>query len=340
MSLMPSIQALYTRQRIEHILKTETPLESTVLDDLFPRAQRKQWNSPLVPLSHLHRTIKCVPVISRNGMPIPISGKDLSNVWIEPMPVSVSDDVDGVTINNLKLMDMGSREQWVNESIQAGRLTVSATNEALASQAAFNGKITWPKKLDTGEMITYEVSYGDTIQEYAPEVAWNHADATLTHIYMDLKAMATKLDRAGFGGQKVVYLGEKVFILILKLMQSTTKDSQVVFKLADDGTIKVPSFVIKEMSEVYTHPQTGATVSKLPADEIRVISKGYTTMNYTALDDMRSNLQPLPLFVCLNNKDRRKWELLSESKPLPGIAPKSVCKAKVLTEQPAEQPGE
>lgn len=323
----------FTFAKIARVLEAATPIQTTVMDELFPELIREQLDSPLVPVSLLKETIGVAPVVTRGGDAYPVSGDELTIDYMQPLPIRLVNKVDAQEFNNLKLLDMAKLEGWAQRKILQLRKTTRLTLEALAAQAAFNAEIDFPL-LNNGAYVSYKVSFGGEMAEQAvaAEKKWDHADATMRLVYLLLEDMAAALDDAGYGGDKVTYVGRDAWAELLGLLDAAdTKKSKITAKFADDGSINLRGHVLKKMGETWKNPKDGATVHKLPPKEIRMISKGHTCLFYTAVDDLDANLAPLPLFVKPHQvRTPSRLEIHSESKPLPGIAPGAVIKAAVL----------
>ena len=332
MSLFTELKELFTMAKVAKTLETGPPIESTVLDDLYPESARTPYDSPVIPLSEITSTVKVVPVVSRQGEPVPITADTLAINYIEPLPVYVESGISPVDINNLKLMGRGQKESWSQRKTLQARQTVKVTLEALASQAVFNGKIAHPLLQQGGTYATYNVGFGADILSTAVAAAdkWDHAEATLLKVFQQLEAFCTTLNRAGFPGKKKHYAGVTAFAQLMALADA--KDKPKVPVTITAGEISVGGHVIKKMDEVYTNPATGAEVEKVPAKELRTVSQGYTSFYYAALDSFKAGLKAMPLFMDVVEVSRpERLVITGQSKPLPVSAPKSVHKAIVIT---------
>lgn len=331
-----NLSQFFTFMAISKVLEAAAVIKSTIMDDLFPETVRDQLDSPLVPLSELRETINCAPVVTRGGDAYPIAGDELTNHYIEPLPVRLLSVIGAQDFNNLKIMDMGARERWAQRKILQARKTTRLTIEALCAQAVFDGEISYPLLQNNGAFAKYNVSFGGAVNVHAvpAEEKWNHANATLKVVLLMLNAMSTKLDQDGYGGEKITYVGGSAWATLLGLIDNIDpKKSRIPARINDDGTVLVGSHRMKEMSEVWKNPETGASVTKVPTGEIRMVSKGHTRLVYAALDDLDANLKPLPLFVKpIQKQAPSQLQIWSESKPLPASQPGAVIKAAVLAE--------
>jgi hypothetical protein len=333
MSLILSLKQHFTAAKIAKVIETSTPTPSTVLDRLFPESVRQQLDSPVIPVEELLQNIGVMPVVSRGGQPAMLNDTSSVGTYVEPLPLKIASKVDAVSLNNLKLGNPQTRAQWARRKIEALRKSVKLSTEAMAAQCAFDGRILFPMLLDSGTYQEYSVAYGgESIQtkNVTVDAKWDHAEITRAKVYNLLRAMATDLDRSGYGGDKLVHAGALAYGTLLNLLESE-KESKFPARLADDGAIILGKFKIYEMSEAWKNPKDGSTVQKLADKEIRMNTVGATALYYGALDDLDANLQPLPLFVKpIEEKRGGNLELIAHSKPLPAVAPKSVMKAVVL----------
>jgi hypothetical protein len=333
MSLIADLKALFVAAKVAKTIEAAPPLESSVLDAHFPESVRTPFDSPIIPVSEIASTIKVVPVVSRGGEPVPISGSTLDRTYIEPLPIYVEDQLGAVEVNNLKLMGMGQKEAWAQRKTLRVRQTIKKTLEALSAQARYNGKIEFPLLLSGGNYATYTVTFLDDITtvNVAATSKWNHTDASLVKVYELLEQMSTTLNKAGFPGQKTHEAGSTAFATLLMLCDATDKP-KIPIRIGA-GEIEVGGHVVKKQDEVYVNPETGAEVSKIPAGEIRTISAGYTQLFYASLDDLKANNQALPLFMDVVEESRpSRLVITGQSKPLPVVAPKSCARAIVIAE--------
>jgi hypothetical protein len=333
MSLILSLKQYFTAAKIAKVIETAPPTPSTVLDRLFPEAVRQQLDSPVIPVEELIQTVGVVPVTSRGGQPVMINTEATVGTYVEPLPLKIATKVDAVSLNNLKLGTPQTLQQWSQRKTEALRRSVKVSTEAMAAQCAFDGKISYPMLMNSGTYEVYSVTYGgQSIQTktVGTDEAWNHEEISRTKVYNFLNDMSTALDRAGYGGDKIVHAGALAYAAMLNLLESD-KESKIPARMGEDGVIILGKFKIYEMSETWKHPKTGATVPKLADGEIRMNVTGMTALYYGALDDLDANLQPMPLYI-KPVKDTRSGnlELIAHSKPLPAIAPRSVMKAIVL----------
>ena len=330
MSLIADLKALFAAAKVAKIIEKAPPIESTALDTFYPASVRTPYDSPIIPVSEIASTIKVVPVVSRGGEPIPVYGSTEDRTYIQPLPIYIEDQLDSVVLNDLKLMGMGGKEAWAKRKTLRLRQTIKKTLEAIAAQAAYNGKIEFPLRM-AGGFATYTVTFLDDITtvSVAATSKWNHTDATLVKVYELLEEMCTTLNKAGFPGKKIHHAGKTAFANLLLLCDETEKPKIPISIGA--GEITVGGHVVKKQDEVYTNPETGAEVAKIPDGEIRTVSAGYTQLFYAALDDLRAGNRALPMFMDAVEETRpSRLIITAHSKPLPVVAPKSIARAIVI----------
>lgn len=332
MSLELRLRKFYTAAAIRHILNTVTAQPQTIKDTVF--TNRDTVQSPVIPLAELKTVIKNMPVVARNGQPINVASDNLEAVYVEPLPVKLFADIDPVMLNNLRMLTDESLRNYANRQIANLRESTNLTTEALCSQALFEGRISYQLQVDSAKSKLYTVSYGSsTIQEVdvAAQALWNADGVSRTVVLSLLRSMDTKLTRAGYPSKRKVYAGVNAFGYLIDLVDQN-KDSRTPMRIKEDGSVRIGKFTVIEMSEVYDD-KDGNSVPKVPDNEIRMVTPQYTTLKYAAIDDLDAKLQALPLFVKAV-KDEKAGSLMniSNSKPLPGVAPGSTCKAVVVVE--------
>jgi hypothetical protein len=330
--LIAELKSLFAAAKVNKTIETAPPLEMAVLDTFYPESERIPVDSPVISVAEIMSVTRVVPVVARGADPVPVIADTLTAQYIEPLPVYVEDRLNPVDLNNLKLMDWGQKEAWSQRKVLQLRKTVKATMEALAAQAALNGKITHPLLKASGAYDSYTVSYGGEIHTVTVAAAdkWDHADAGLMKVYQLLESIHSTLNRAGYPGKKINWAGKSAYATLLSLVDATDKPKVPVQVGA--GEISLGGHVVKRMDEVYTDPQSGAEVAKVPDKELRVVSQGYNSLFFGALDDFKAGLKALPMFVNVIEEDKPSGiTLTAMSKPLPVAAPKAVAKAVVLS---------
>ena len=331
MSLIVDLKNLFTAAKTAKIFEKAPPIESTALDRHFPESVRSTYDSPIIPVAEINTTIGVVPVVARGSEPVPVSGMTHETTYIEPLPIYIEDELNAVELNNLKLMGMGQKEAWATRKTLRLRQTIKKTLEALAAQARYTGKITFPLLLRGGNFATYTVTYMNNILSVAVAAAdkWNHDDASLVKVYSLLEEMGTAINKKGFPGSKIFEAGKTAFANLLLLCDETEKP-KIPIRIGA-GEIVVGGHTIKKMDEVYVNPETGTEVAKIPDGEIRCTSSGYSQLFYAAIDDLAAGNRALPMFVdAVEEKRPSRLVITAHSKPLPVVAPEATAKAIVI----------
>lgn len=331
MSLIADLKSLFAAAKVAKTIELAPPLETTVLDDLYPQAVRQTVDSPVIPLREIASAIKVLPLVRRGGPPINVTADEINTIYIEPAPIYMEMTVDGVELNNLKLMGMGQKENWARRKTLQARAFIKATLEAMAAQAAFNGQISHPMQMAGGGYVNWTATLQGAISTVAVAAAdkWDHADAALTKVYALLENMSSTINKAGCPGTKTHYAGKTAFASLLALIEATDKP-KIPVKI-EAGKVIVGGHSVKKMDEVWTNPETGASVPKVPDKEVRTVASGYSSLFYAALDDLRANLRALPIFLDPIEEQRpSRLIVTAQSKPLPTVAPKAVAKATVV----------
>lgn len=328
---MFDLKPYFTAARIAKRFQNAPVIQDVLMDTLFPPSVRQTVESPVIPVSDIKQVVGAVPVVHRGAPSISLRPDNTTNTYVEPLPVRIHDDIDAVTLNNLKLASSITLEQWANRKQMALRRTARKTAGVLCAQAVLDGKISYPLLESNGSYATYTVTYGDVLEHSVPTASlWDDGSASLMSVYKTLEEMSSKLDDAGHGGEKVTFAGKLAFGAVLSLVEATDKP-KVPVRIESDGTINIGGHVIKKMAETYPDPANKTVKPKLAHKEIRMIAKGNTALFYGPIDDLDANLQAMPMFVKPFKVDNpSKYTLLGESKPLPAVAPEATCKATVL----------
>ncbi|WP_320175787.1 major capsid protein [Maridesulfovibrio sp.] len=332
MSLLLKLRKYYTAAAVRNVLKTVAPVELTLMSTVFTNRDTVQL--PVIPLAELRSVIKNMPVVARNGQPLNVSSDSMEVTYVEPLPVKLFADIDPIMLNNLRMLSDESIRNYCNRQIANLRESTNLTTEALCAQALFDGKISYPLQVASAKSKLYTVSYGtETIQtvDVADQALWNVTGQSRTVVLSLLRNMDNKLTRAGYPGKRKIFAGVNAFGYLIDLVDQN-KDSRTPMRIKEDGTVQIGKFIIQEMSETY-YDAKGEDVPKVPDDEIRMVTPQYTTLKYAAIDDLKANLQALPLFVkAVEDEKAGSLQNISNSKPLPGVAPASICKAVVVDE--------
>lgn len=328
---MFDLKPYFTAARIAKRFEAAPPIITTVMDLLFPADVRENFESPVIPVSDIRQVVGAVPVVRRGGESIPMRGEPTDTTYIEPLPVRLHDELSAVDLNNLKLANPTTLEQWATRKQLAMRKSARLTAEVLCAQAVFDGRISYPLLQSNGSYATYQVDYGAILTHAVEaEKKWDHADAALMKVYELLEDLATALDSAGYGGTKVTFAGKLAYSTLLSLIEATDKP-KIPVRVNEDGSISLGGHTIRKMAETYYDPATKSTKAKLADKDVRMVSTGNTAFFYGPVDDLDANLHAMPMFIKPIKRDNPSGIILvGESKPLPAVAPKATVKATVL----------
>ena len=334
MALYSQLKGLFTPDAVKRYLSGAEPVESTVVDTVYPKSVQSPF--PAIGVADVQRAAKTVPFVTRGGQPIHVGGPKGAANLIEPLPIKIFDDISGQDLSNLRMIapQLASLSAWRQAKLDYFRQVIRATCEAVAAQS-LTGTISWPVARDDGAGYdTWEYNYGAPIS-YEPETLWDAAEVKAAAIRKALKAMRTAVRKAGLGGKVRFWAGEDAFQAAYSVVEGMTAAQQlkIGFKVeVKEGALDFGGLLLEEMSETYPHPQTGEDTPKVPADAVVAWADGGGwTRFYAALDDLDSGLQPLPFFVKpVEAKRTGNIELIAQCKFLPAPVPRAICWATVL----------
>ena len=330
--MIPSeVLALFALAQQVKILKEQPPLESSVMDIIFPN--RPQHPSALIGIKEITDITQTAPVVSRSAPATPIGEGGSSYAFIQPLAVNPSDFISAADLNDLKTWGLANREAWLRRKQDQLRRVCRETTEGIAT-TALTGTINWPEKLESGGWTTYTIKFGDVLTYELP-TKWDAADVTIADVYDTLVKMRKKLRKKGYGGKVEIWAGDDVYLALIKIIdnvKSTVKQS-IRFEKVETG-IDVAGFLIKPMDETYKNPRTEAAVDKVPPHKMVMIAlnAGHACY-YCALDDLDAKLQPLPFFLKpVEKKNPSGIDVLGMTKPLPVPNPNGIVWADVVAE--------
>lgn len=125
-------------------------LKSPVMDSIYTDDKRRNHPLPTVSVSDLQQSVKNIAITKRGGEPVPVYEDSMNITHIEPQPFRPSERLNGVDVNNLKLLDDSGVELLVNNKIDRLRRIVRASTEAMAAQS-LKGAIAYPMAIEGGE---------------------------------------------------------------------------------------------------------------------------------------------------------------------------------------------
>ncbi|MDR1397175.1 MAG: major capsid protein [Desulfarculales bacterium] len=329
MPLLVNIRSYFTPTAIAQQLEHLPPLKTTVMDTVFTTRLRHEL--PIVGVDEIFAVTKVLPVVRRGAAGTPLFSDNLNISYIEPMPIKISTTLGGVELNNLKLLTKVRMEEWARRKMDEIRRATRRTTEVLSAQA-IRGKISHAMKTDGGGTAVYQVDYGSPCF-FTPGVKWDDGEAKAKDIYETLLGMRKLIHDGGWAGTAKIWAGTKAYLALLNLLDTATPADKIGLRLADSGGIMVGGeFKIELFDDSFINPASGQAENIVDTDQVvMIILDAGHRLFYAALDDLDSNLQPLPLFIKPSRSEDGTIKLFSESKPLPAPNIKAICWATVTT---------
>lgn len=324
-----NIRGLFVPAAIARYLKTLPVLRTPVMDTIF--TNRPQHPFAVLGADDLTPVVHALPLVKRGGMSIAATKESGGVSFYEPLPIRPNAGmVTGADINNLRLMGQASQEMWAQTRTDRIRRAVRATSEALCTMS-LTGRIQYPVQMESGGFDIFDIDFG-AILSVVPAKLWSEADIKIAEIFEDLSAMQEKLQDNGYGGAVEIWAGKTAYSALFKAAESFKSTAKIRVEV-NDQAINVGGFQVKRRSERYRNPQTGAMTPVVDDKKVKMIATdGGHFMPYCALDDLDSNLQPMPLLVKpIKIEDPSGYKLVGESKPFPVPNVKAICDATVTS---------
>lgn len=325
------LRKYFTPAAVAKTLQGLPPISTPVMDLVYPESARVNHPLPVIGADEISKVVKNAPVVKRGTRAVPVGGASEAITYIEPQPVEVSSFVDGVALNNLKMLLATGNEQsiqvYVNNKIDYLRQTCRKTAEAIAAQS-LTGTISYPMKTEAG-FDTYTVAFGSTL-EFVPAKLWSANDATIEEILMDLIKIGKLIKEQGFG-TKIRYLAGSTAYIKLAAKVIALADSGTVSAKVTDQAIQIAGFTIELFNGTYVDPSDGSVEDVVPATKICAVAVDAPfTFYYCALDDIDAGLLPMPFYASPEKKKNPSGiEVVGKSKPLPVPVTKAICWATV-----------
>lgn len=339
---MINIRNLFTREAIIRYLQILGPIYPTVcMDKVF--TQRPQQPGPLIGSDIVQQKIKAI-ALSRRGAPaISITGSTGQTVFWEPLPVKPKIDITGADLNNLRMFLQGGPnskqllETWAQTKTDVLRKTVRATTEAMCA-SALTGKLNYAVQIEGGYDY-FQVDYG------APQTLdpseykyWDDPAIKVMHIQRLFTKIRKIFQRAGIDGEIEFWAGEDAFSYLFQLASKILTSSKLyaeagVSLKTEENYVAIGNVKVNLRAEESTDPKDGTFLPIVPKDTLKAIAlNAGHQLPYAALDDLDSNLEPMPFFVKpIRHADGNGYCLQAESKPLPVVNSLGICDIKVLS---------
>lgn len=311
------------------IIQRLPDIRSTILDLVFPPEKRRNNPSPLVKQSELYTPIQSIALTRRGGAPQRIDNMTLSNAAWEPFPVNPYRGITGADLNNWKLWNGESQEQYIARQIDLNRHTIRLTSEAMAAQALSGGALDYPVLMDGVLTNHFKVTFGN-IATVAVTKKWDANGAKIGDVMKVLVDQRDQIQTSGYGSSVKFLAGKNAFFALFNLISSATNDARYPSTVSENEII-IAGNVIRLCSETYYNPQTKAQVKKV-ADTalIGFAADAPHELIYSALDDLDSGFIASPFWSKAIKPDtENEIRIVSESKPLPVIYPHAVAKSTV-----------
>lgn len=336
MDLYQLIRSYMTTAWIAGVIERMPTAKSVTIDKVFTRKENNP--SAYADLADIERVVGSVPVVSRGGMSLNAAGSSMTRAKIEPMPIRLNDHFTGARLNDLRHLfgDGSARGQALVRS-EIDRITkgliadTQKTRDALCAQA-LSGKIDYQMRTDDG-FTRYVIDFGNTLT-YTPSVKWDAAGIKLQTIVKHMIEMRAKLRADGHAGNISFMAGIDAWTQLANLVELLPNDGRSR-AVIDGENISVNGFNVALNDGVYTdRDSSGAVITKNEVGAKQIVGwvEGVPKLGYYAIDDLDSNLEPMPIFVKpVKTEDPSGIKVISESKPLPLVAPKAILWATVLT---------
>lgn len=330
--MLATLKGLFAPQAVAQSLKTLPPLESTVMDRYFK--SRPAHPLPMLGVTDLKAVVQTVPVVRRDGVPVPLDNEEMETQFFAPLPLKVQVPVTAAELNDLRVLlgNTASLEAWKTRKVEQIRQAVHVTTEGMCAGVLTTGRLSWPVALPGGRAETYGIDYGAPLShELSAKLT---ASSKLSDVYRLLRAMQQKIRMAGIGGKVEFLCGEDVAAVFLDMVEnykSTVQDAPVSIKLGD-GEVRVGAYVIRFMDETYPSPVTGDWVPKLDAKTLMGVAVDVPgTIWYCAIDSISANNAAVPLHIVpVPRDDDSGIMLIGQAKPLPARPSRATCKAVVV----------
>lgn len=334
MTFIEFIRAHLTMGLVSKLIETRRSTSSVIFDTVF--TSRASRAASRISLAQIQRVTRSMPVISRGGMAIPLDPAQAAVTMIEPLSIRLSDSLTGARLNDLRALYGNGDEN--GQALVASELdkivtdlmqTTELTRNALCAQA-ITGKIDYMMD-SNGLKERYVIDYGTT-QSYSPSVLLDAQEATIVNLVQTLQAMQLQISDAGYAGTPVVLAGPNAFSTITNLIMVTDNAGRMGATV-QAGIVNILGYEIHLVNGTYHDvDSSGKDVTKDEIDTNRIcmLIRDHAELDYCAIDDVQGNLQATPFFSkAVDIQDPSGVKLISESKPLPLVAPQAICWATV-----------
>ncbi len=321
------INKFFTKARVANAIKNLPPVKTFLMDELYKN--RATYHNAYIPISEIIDIVQEVPVVKRGSTRYSLNQNDRKLELIEPQPIDIDTFVTAKELNDLKMLDDFSIQNWVTNKVDYLRKTIRKTSEALCCQT-LTGSIAYAMKIENG-IDKYQVDFG-TIESYTPTTLWDDSRKKISDIDNDLEEMILKIENNGFGGNLVFYAGKKAFSTLSKFIYDLSDKNKIDVKIGQ-GEIFLNGKIIKRVGSSYYDHITKQRVNSQVENKITAIDieAGFKLI-YAAIDDLDSGLKAVPFFTKTIKSDNPSgYNIIGISKPLPIPVIKAMCEAVVTS---------
>ncbi|MCH5277477.1 MAG: major capsid protein [Desulfovibrionaceae bacterium] len=330
--MLANLKNIFAPQAVAQSLKSLPVLESTIMDQYFK--QRPTHPLSMLGISDLRAVVQTVPVVRRDGVPVPLDNESMETQFFAPLPIKVQVPVSAAELNDLRVLlgNAASLEAWRTRKVEQIRQAIHATTEGMCSGVLTTGKLAWPVQLPGGRSEAYGIDYGaPLVHEPGSKLT---GTSKLSDVYRLLRSMQEKIRKEGIGGKVEFLCGEDVTAVFLDMAEnwkSTAQNAPLSIKLGN-GEVQIGNFAIRFMDETYPAPVTGEWVPKLDAKTLMAVAVDVPgTIWYCAIDSISANNSAVPLHIVpVKSDDDSGITLIGQSKPMPARPSRAVCKAVVV----------
>lgn len=330
MTLIEFIRTYFSISLITKLVENRVPVSSVIFDTIF--TNRVSRATSRISLAQIQRVTKSMPVISRGGQAIPLDPRNAAVTLIEPLSVRLSDMITGAQLNELRsLYGTGDENGQALVSAELDRIVLDLmrstemTRNALCAQA-LSGKIDYMMD-SNGMKERYVINYGTTLS-HSLTTKLDDDSTTIVTLVQTLQTMQKKISDAGYAGTPVILAGSNAFATITNLIMVTDTAGRMGATITGNK-ITVLGYEIYLVNGTYHDVDSSGkdtTKAEIDTNAICMLIKDYTELDYLAIDDVQGNLVATPFFSKpVDIQDPSGVKVISESKPIPLVAPQSIC---------------
>jgi len=292
-----------TPSKVKEYIKTSPIQPRQITKELYSK-DVATYPSAIYPYAEIEEIAGNVPLVLRGGEPVNISEGNRTYNFIDPQPIFISEVLTAVELNNMKSLEDASIQKLIKEKVNRFRNAILNTIEALAIQS-LTGAIDYQLKTNTG-YDTFTVKFGD-VRKITP----SKKPENIQDLYNVLVEVDGALQEKGYGQDIVFYAGKDAYAKVIEIAGNYQGKVPLEFK---DGGVNIGGYFIKPVRSGYKD-ENGKFVKAIPDKILKAVDKSAPfRLRYLAIDDVRSGLKAMPIFVA--QKIDRNITLEAQSKPL------------------------